>query len=1149
MTRVSTRKEPFYTDKNFTPEPTRTPGQQVLAVLKAKRRLLAAVLIPLVVVWLIPFLVAHSPIITWVLNSAGSDLNGTVTARSASLGWFSPVRLGGVEIRDERDQPVLEAPQVSGDRSLLGLLWDSTKLGRFRLHEPKFHVVLRDGGSNVEDLLAKYLASTEPATPRDVDLEIIDGTLSLADSGTGKSWQVEKLQVSLRMPLDKSKPIELAASGKVPEGKSQGQFALELTMGQAAGKEAAAVPGGGMDLKTENLPLAMLSPMAGRLAPKTRLGGRLSSSLVCQWNTAEAPDRVTVQGTAAAEGFTLASAALGSDQIDLARVQANCRLAWQQGRLEVDQLVVESDVGNTSLVGTFQWDSPSRDTLSLLAHQNGEIQGQIDLARLAKMLPTTLRIREGTRITSGQMNLALLSRPGPQGMVWQGRFETSNLTAVRADRQLVWEQPMLITLSARETSQGPMIESLKCESSFLNVNLAGTRDQLTASASFDLNRLASQLNGYIDLGGTRLAGDGWANLTWKRSRQQGGFEADVDMQVRKFQLAIPGKPVWNEDNLIVILTATGRTDFSASSRIDEAIVKLEAGSDVLEARLLQPVAGFHRGGTWAVDLRTQGQIARWMPRLGVWTMLTDWHAAGAYDIQGQVTYAPEGIRVNRGRLAVGQLQVVGPWLNVQEPMAEIVLSGAYDPKARRLEADQISLTTSNVALQSNNLVAAWPAQAAPELSGVVSCQGALEQLQRWFTPANAAPAWQVRGQFAGKAELRQSSGVIATRLETVINQFVLLHQSGRRFQEPQVRLAGRGTYTHQNRTLQIEQADLVAASLGGNTTGRITLADNLTDLQLSGQVSYDLEKLSGLIQSYTGGTVHIVGRGASPVAYRGPLSLAAGQGSASVRWNWAELYGFRLDAAEAQATLAGGVLQLKPLDLQVNEGRLHLAPQVRLNATPVELYLPAGRVIDQVRVNPIMCANALQYVAPVLAGITNIEGRLSLELETCRVPLANPAQSELSGRIILHSAQVGPGPLIQEFALLLGKASPAQLNRESALEFRIVDGRVYHRGLELAFPDLTIRTYGSVGLDQTLAMIAEMPIPPKWRDNRLLAAALKDKILRIPIGGTLQKPKLDRQVLDQISREFLHSAARNVIEDNLNRQFDRLFPQQPRPTR
>jgi translocation and assembly module TamB len=205
------------------------------------------------------------------------------------------------------------------------------------------------------------------------------------------------------------------------------------------------------------------------------------------------------------------------------------------------------------------------------------------------------------------------------------------------------------------------------------------------------------------------------------------------------------------------------------------------------------------------------------------------------------------------------------------------------------------------------------------------------------------------------------------------------------------------------------------------------------------------------------------------------------------------------------------------------------------------LTLPPGPLAAQVQITPAMCATALKYIAPVLADVSTARGSFSISLDGCRVPLEDPAKGELAGQLTIHSVEVGPGPLVRELAILLGRAAPATLRRESVVQFRMVGGRVYHQGLELIFPDLTIRTYGSVGLDQTMAIMAEMPVPPKWLGNNVLGSAMRDQIIRLPIGGSLSSPQIDRRELERVSGQFLENAARNVIEDELNRQLERLL--------
>jgi translocation and assembly module TamB len=136
---------------------------------------------------------------------------------------------------------------------------------------------------------------------------------------------------------------------------------------------------------------------------------------------------------------------------------------------------------------------------------------------------------------------------------------------------------------------------------------------------------------------------------------------------------------------------------------------------------------------------------------------------------------------------------------------------------------------------------------------------------------------------------------------------------------------------------------------------------------------------------------------------------------------------------------------------------------------------------------------------------------------------------------------VSPGPLIHTLSALLGKDTPASLRHESVVPFRMVDGRVYHENLELMFPDFTIRTSGWVGTDQRMQIMAEMPVPPKWLENNPLASTLRNQTIRVPVAGTLSKPDLDKQAMEQLTRQFVHKAAENLLQNEVSQQLDRLF--------
>ncbi len=204
--------------------------------------------------------------------------------------------------------------------------------------------------------------------------------------------------------------------------------------------------------------------------------------------------------------------------------------------------------------------------------------------------------------------------------------------------------------------------------------------------------------------------------------------------------------------------------------------------------------------------------------------------------------------------------------------------------------------------------------------------------------------------------------------------------------------------------------------------------------------------------------------------------------------------------------------------------------------------LPKGPLAQQIQIDPTLCGSMLKFIAPVLAGVTTAKGSFSIDLDGCRIPLSDPRKGEVAGRFTIHSIEIGPGPLIHEFSVLMGRDAPAKLRQQSVVQFRMVDGRIWHQGLELMFPDFTVRTQGSVGLDETLMIMAEMPVPPKWlQSNPMLSQAMRNEIIRLPIAGTLTKPQLDQKVMADYTRRFLQKAASNMLEGELNNQLNRLL--------
>ncbi|HLA86275.1 MAG TPA: hypothetical protein VJL29_15915, partial [Thermoguttaceae bacterium] len=424
-----------------------------------------------------------------------------------------------------------------------------------------------------------------------------------------------------------------------------------------------------------------------------------------------------------------------------------------------------------------------------------------------------------------------------------------------------------------------------------------------------------------------------------------------------------------------------------------------------------------------------------------------------------------------------------------------------------------------------------------------SYHGDMARLQGWLTAPGKPPTLRAYGRLQGQAQVSHAAGVVSGRLDATVTKLVMQNADGRQFQDPEAKLTARGSYQSSTDQLKLDEMLLATTALGVRAAGQVDSLSANPKVNLTGRLGYDWQRLTPLLQSYAGDQIIFAGRGDRLMTFAGPLDPAVAQAAAAVDWTGAYVYGFQFGPGVLDARLAGGVVECAPLDLSVSEGRLSARPRLRLSPEPMLLEVEPGRLIQQVRINPNMCAQGLQYIAPVLAGVATAEGRFSIDLDQCRIRLDDPAQSELSGRFTVHTIEIGPGALVRELAVVLNRATAAKLQRESVIRFHLAKGRVYHEGLELVFPEMTVRTYGSVGVtDQTMSLVAEMPIPPKWlAGNQVLDSALKNQVLKVPIRGTLGKPAIDHRTLDQYNKSLLRNATKNVIEGELNRQLDRLF--------
>lgn len=403
------------------------------------------------------------------------------------------------------------------------------------------------------------------------------------------------------------------------------------------------------------------------------------------------------------------------------------------------------------------------------------------------------------------------------------------------------------------------------------------------------------------------------------------------------------------------------------------------------------------------------------------------------------------------------------------------------------------------------------------------------------------------GHIQGQVELTEAgeaTGISATmtgpkaELQTLVGGGPV---ASRGLLEPPVKVRFDGAYQASADRLEIARASV------GSVDGEVEVKGVVGGLRgplaadLTGTIAPSWRAIEAKISAGAMTPTEVV---ASPSPFRLKGPLTGPNAAAIVRGLDAELaldlagaqmLGLTLGATPMHVVVQGGRVTIDPISTTLNSGRVDLKPLVRLGDDgSVVLAIEPGGAIEGAEINEALSRTLLSYVAPVLHGATQIEGRVSARFERLEVPLAGPAAAkgvELKSQIAFQDVTYGPGPLTREVLAMSGVGGVPRLRMDQTVDVDVRDNRVWQSGLSIeAGPDVRVELAGSVGFDTTVALEASVPLTSGMLGRDELANELAGgERIGVPIGGTLARPRLDRAAfqvaLRKLSGQVLKRAA------------------------
>ena len=1155
---------------------------------------LGGVVVTLVLLgWFAPVIVAKTDLRQELLPRLLPKAKAEFSIGAASLNWLEPVELRDVVARDEHGEPVLTIAHISTSKPLWELARDSQKLGTVTITGLTWHATVEADGNNLDRAFGEALAADEDGSNQLI-VELRDSRIELNDLVAQRNSTIEISQAQVGIAPGTNTPLAAQAQGRVVDESASGGLGIEFTQQQMEGDVVSSLRATAQDASLRPLacvlrelvcPCDVAGIARGELtvqwANNPAAGVTVAGPLVVDQLQFTSPSLL------GQDIFYSASAKyVGSLQIaPTTFVCQDAFLELDHGHVQVSGAIPRSAIG-----------SSLRDALQTLTNENVQAQGELDLAKLASALPQTLRIREDTTITGGRLSFNMQSH-APQGeRNWHLRVASTNLTAEKLGQPVAWNDPIVIQVSASQTPHGPEINQLTCHCDFLQLGGRGGLNNADFSANANLTVLAQRLSDFIDLSDMALAGTADVNLRLRRQPNTNLVTVAGDGTLRNLQAVIPGSLAWREDLLQLglegeLLIPPDLSTFGVQS----TRVTLVSGNDQLTANTVRPASDLAAHDALPLHIEARGGVGSWASRLAWLLPVRGWTLQGDMTLTADAEISHDQIRLLKSQCDISKLIASGPDGYINEQQVQLGATGRWSPAEHRVDAKLFTLATTSWSLRGDDIVLIQPPNALATLNGQFALRSDLRRMLASIRPAQNGQDRSVRGIATGNIALASTGEVITMDVVSQIENLVVespraneppgrygvrpasATQSLPLWTERQLKLQGRFVFDRAKDHLQLENVRAESTGATATVSGALSSLSTAPYADITGEANYHLAALMHRANPALSQQIQMTGADTATFSLTGPLFAqrpvqssnnannaqgTAGnpptggissdlQATANFGWDTATLYGLPIGEGQVNAQLRGGVVNVAPMSLAVSDGRLNLAPRFYINEQPTVMTLERGPLLQNVQLTPEMCRAWLKYVAPLLADATDCDGRISATVDRATIPLGESNVGSLAGTLTIHGADVRAGPLSMAYIGVIQRlrgalqglppeadtlGSPVRLVRleEQTIDIHMTEQRVHHQGLTMQVGDAEIVTSGSVGVDQTLDLVAEIPVRDEWIEGRSYLLGLQGQTLKIPIRGSVSRPRVDFSLIEELGRKTLAGTASRALRGEIN---------------
>ncbi|MGB5751119.1 MAG: hypothetical protein WBM69_29390 [Desulfobacterales bacterium] len=1105
--------------------------------------------VALIIIGLLPAIVSSDMMKPFVIQKLNQQLPGQLQLESWSVSWFGGIESLGIVYDNRTDGLLARVSEIKTEKGLLGLILAGGELGDVEIFDPAVVFFLSDKAEARDSQKTLPAAPSPESIPAGKDdtlipafygkLKITNGSILTATADGNEKIVAKNLDLILKAPGPQT-PITYRFSTESGDssGRASGEGSLVLPADDPLNMQKIQSDS---KLNVENWELEDIFAIIATRAGFPSAKGRLNASVSLTGSNAESLKMVAQM---AMQKLQLQGGPLGPDTPVINDIEINLDATGNNSSLSLNNLAFRSSLADGSARGIVDDEDQK--------HLFGKTD--IDLAEVFTQFPTTLKLREGTEITKGKMALSANIETAREGVSFDGDARIDQLQGISAGKKVSWNKP--VTVHARGEMRGKelQLENLSLRSSFLEADGRGDMRNMRVDLSADLKAALAELRKFIEIkqwdGGGKLK----LNLNLK-AKTENLNHATLKLNIDDFVLT--------RNQLPILAKQTIRADGSADVEMADAMVN---------SKLLQPTLTIQSSvasGTVTAQ-QVEGTASNSFPNV------TDLKLDGNINLQqlssllknlgilsAQTLLAGQSTIKTGGNLKEGRLALDNTLIDTKKFV--------YQQENKSLRESRVILTTKGQIDLNNRSLLLAPVDIDGQAGKVHIPQLAIGD---W---TNATKNMKVNGQadldlnqlaqgYGDFIQLPEKTQLLGDgrfdfdmdfsnpkeqflKIQGNVAPFKLVSTTLPTISEKIVTLNANVTRSPDGRNMTITNLELNSNSLSLNATGTLNQVGKNKVLEAKGTMKPDLKLVSDYLKKSGQSQVAFSGKKATPFTiklvskgdrWEDPLKHLDFSGAVHV--TSIEAYGLKLAPNDVPIRVAGASAGAK-IESPANGGQLDFQPTVDMRTEPYIISFKENiDILKDVQVTQGLIDGLLAAIHPLFKDSVLPEGLLGLNMKNFRWPLSEKERNRatFAGTLKLNGVRLNSTPFLAGLLKMMGISERQLSMADQDIDFEAKNGRISLSPMTLDAEGYQLKMHGSVGFDETLDFVAQIPVTKKMVGKDAYQF-LQGTTLNVPIRGTSSKPLIDQTAFQQATGDLIQQALKKNLEKGAQNLLKNLF--------